>query len=166
MRGVSPLISTVLLILIVLLLATTIGPWMLDLAKKTSTGINRDINQDLVCRQTSYDFDSDYGNSGVSWDFSSTNKTVSAKIVNTGMQNLYNFSFQLVFQTVEGSERILSYPYVNITQDTQKTASNPLKPGEEWVLEADVTGIGNNWTLSKVRVINAVCPKISISLNV
>ena len=73
MRGISPLISSVLLIAIILLMAAVIGPWAIRIATEAAGGATTDVNQDLICRQTGYSFDSDYGNSGVAWNFNQTN---------------------------------------------------------------------------------------------
>lgn len=163
MKGISPLISTVLLIGIVILMATVIGPWALRIATEASEGAKTDVERDLICRQTSYVFDSDYGNSGVVSNFSGTNGTVSAKIINTGSQNLYNFSFELSMQTTAGLKLII-HPDVNITADTQRTKANPLKPGYDWIVNADVININDTWPLTEVKLINDVCPRISPSV--
>jgi len=164
MKGVSPLISTVLLVGIIVLMATIVGPWMVNIATQTSQSSGQDVEQDMICRRTSYDFDGDYGNSGITWTANQTNGTVTAKIINTGTQNLYNFSIQLTMQTPDGI-RLIQYPNVNITLETRKTAGNPVKPGEEWILEADVTEVNDTWSLMEVKVINDVCPRISPSID-
>ena len=163
MKGISPLISTVLLIGIVILMATVIGPWALKIATEASQGAGGDVEQELLCRQTAYAFDSDYGSSGVAWNFSGTNGTVSAKIVNTGSQNIYNFSIELLMQTPVGAKLVI-YPEVNITNETQKTKANPLKPGYAWIVEADVVNINDTWSLTEVKLINEVCPRVSPSV--
>ena len=162
-KGASQIISTILLIGIVVLMAAVIGPWVLNLATTASQGAGNDVNQDLICRGTAYAFDSDYGNSGVSWDFNGTNGTMSVKVVNTGTQNLYNFSLELTLQTTTGTKLII-YPDVNITSETQKTKTNPLKPGYDWIFDADVGNINSTWSLIKVKVINDVCPRVSPSV--
>lgn len=163
MRGISPIISTVLLVAIVLLMAVVVGPWALKLALEASGGATQDVERDLLCRQTSYAFDSDYGNSGVTWAANQTNGTVSAKITNTGSQNLYGFSFEMAMQTPTGL-RLVIYPSVNITNETQRTKANPLKPGYDWIIEADVININDTWSLTEVKLINDVCPKVSPSV--
>lgn len=160
MKGMSPLISTVLLIAIILLMAAVIGPWALRLAIEASEGASADANQNLICRQTAYAFDTDYGSSGVTWNFNGTNGTVSTRIINTGTQNLYNFSFELTMLTSSGL-RLVVFPDVNITNTTQRTKANPLKPGYDWILDADVVNINDTWSLTEVKVINDVCPKAS-----
>ncbi len=163
MKGISPIISSVLLIAIILLMAAVIGPWAIKLATEASEGAKQDVEQDLICRQTGYVFDSDYGNSGVTWNFNETNGTVSAKITNTGSQNLYNFSFELTMQTPTGLKLVIS-PDVNITSETQRTKANPLKPGYDWILDADVVNINDTWPLIEMKVINDVCPRVSPSV--
>jgi FlaG/FlaF family flagellin (archaellin) len=164
MKGVSPLMSAVLLILIIMGVASVVGPWMLDLATKASEMERDRLESELICKQTGYDFDSDYGTSGVDWNFTGIGGSVTAKIVNTKTQNLYNFTFELTFQTSAG-ERIVTYPDVNITQESQKTKANPLKPGRSCILDANVTNINSTWTLKKVRIINDVCPSVSPSVS-
>jgi len=165
MKGISPLISTVLLIGVTITMAVIIGPWAIKLATDTSQGATNSANQDMTCRQTAYFFDSDYGNSGVSWYFNGTNGTVSVKIINTGSQNLYNFSMELTMLAA-AETKILIYPSVNITSDTQRTFSNPLKPGYDWLINAEVAGINDTWSLTKVKVINEVCPRVSPSAEI
>lgn len=165
MKGISPLISSVLLIAIVILMAAVIGPWAMKIASDASTSASTDVNMDLICRQTAYSFDSDYGNSGVDWLFNQTNGTISARIINTGSQNLYNFSFELTLQTPTGMKLII-YPEINITDETQRTKVTPLKPGYDWILEADITNINDTWSLTEVKIINEVCPRISPSVEI
>jgi len=165
MKGVSTMISTILLIGIVVLMAAVIGPWIMKIATDASNAAGNSANTDIICRQTAYAFDSGYGNSGVAWNFTQTNGTLSAKIINTGTQNLYNFSFELMMQTETGMKLII-YPEINVTFETQRTKMNPLKPGYEWILDADVTGINNTWSLMKVKIINDVCPRVSPTLEI
>jgi flagellin-like protein len=165
MKGISPLIATVLLIGITILMAVAIGPWAMKLATDATQGATNSANQDIICRSAAYGFDSDYGNSGVSWNFNGTNGTVTVKIINTGSQNLYNFSLELTMQTPTGA-RLIVYPEINITSETQRTLMNPLKPGYDWIIEAEVESINDTWSLTKVKVINEVCPRISPSADV
>lgn len=160
LKGMSPLISTVLLVGIVVLMAAVVGPWAMDIATDVSSNAGSNVNRDLVCRNTAYYFDTDYGNSGVAWSFNGTNGTVSSKIINTGSQNLYNFSVELTMQTDEGTKLII-YPDINVTEETQRTSSNPLKPGYEWIIEAEVANVNDTWSLREVKVINEVCPSVS-----
>jgi FlaG/FlaF family flagellin (archaellin) len=160
LKGISEMISIIILIGVVVVMAVVVGPWAMKLASKTAEGTEENVNQELICRGVAYAFDTDYGVSGVLWNFTDTKGTISAKIINTGTQNLYNFSFELTMQTETGI-RMIIYPEVNVTAETQRTKNNPLKPGYEWILEADVENINSTWSLLKVKVINDVCPKIS-----
>ena len=164
-KGASQIISTIMLIAIVVLMAAVVGPWAMKLATESSEGATTGANQDIICRQTAYGFDSDYGSSGAVWNFSGTNGTISVKIINTGSQNLYDFSLELTMSTPTGT-RLIIYPEVNITSETQRTKANPLKPGYDWILDADVASINDTWSLAKLKVINDVCPRVSPSAEV
>ncbi len=162
MRGVSPIISVVILILIVISMAAVVGPWILELAGETAGGAGGSATQQIICQRTAYDFDSNYGTSGVDWNFTGTNGTITAKIVNTGSQNLYNFSFELTMQTPSG-EKLIVYPEVNITGGTQKSKTDPLKPGSSHILYGEISNINDTWSLTRVKIINVVCPRVSPS---
>jgi FlaG/FlaF family flagellin (archaellin) len=163
MKGVSPFISAVILILIVISMGAVIGPWIMRMASELAEGTGETAQQQLICRETAYDFESDYGVNGVYWDFNGTNGTITAKITNTGSQNLYNFSFELTLQTPSG-KRLVVYPEVNVTDETQKTRANPLKPGSSLMLEGEIVNINDTWSLVGVKVLNVVCPRASPSI--
>ncbi|NIP40946.1 MAG: hypothetical protein GTN39_05520 [Candidatus Aenigmarchaeota archaeon] len=159
-KGISPMIAAVILILIVIAMGAVVGPWVLNLASEAAGGAGGTAQQQLICQKTAYDFDSDYGNSGVDWNFTGTNGTVTAKIMNTGSQNLYNFSFELTMQTSLG-EKLIVYPEINVTEETQRSATNPVKPGSSHILNGEIVNINDTWSLLKVKVLNVVCPKVS-----
>ncbi len=160
MRGISNIISAVIVILISLSMAAIVGPWAMDLATESSEKSGERINQDIICQQTGYTFDSDYGTSGVDWNITGTTGTMTAKITNTKMQNLYNFSFELTFLT-PGGQKILTEPDIQMTALTQKTKTDPLKPGHSCILDADIQNANDTWTLMRVNVLNGVCPSVS-----
>lgn len=160
MKGVSPIMSAVILILIVITMGAVVGPWILNLASEAAGGAGETAEQQLICQKTSYDFDSNYGTSGTAWNFTGTNGTIMSKIINTGSQNLYNFSFELVMQTPLG-ERLIVYPEINVTIETQKTKTDPLKPGNSHIIYGVIVNINDTWSLTKVKIINAVCPRVS-----
>ncbi len=162
-KGVSPIISTVLLILIAISIAAFVAPWSMNLATTTSNASATNAMNQIDCQNTFYDFSTDYGN------YDGVNITVisgkisefKAKIENTGTRNVYGFSFQLsnntdIFNCV-------------VTSATQKSASDPLRPGEECIIDALLAGecasIGGD-TITKVKVINSVCSRNSPSLDI
>jgi flagellin-like protein len=164
-KGISPLIASVLLIGITILMAAIIGPWAIKLATTASEGAANNANQDMICRQTAYAYDGDFGVSGAAWNFSAAGAYINVKIINTGSQNLYNFSVELTVRSPTET-KLLTYPSVNVTSETQRSKNNPLKPGHDWILESNVTGVDATWSLIKVKVINDVCPKVSPSLDI
>lgn len=154
------MISAVILILIVIAMAAIVGPWVLNIATETAGGAGQTTEQQIICQRTAYDFDTDYGINGVDWNFTGTNGTITTKIINTGTQNLYNFSFELTMQTPLG-ERLIVYPEINVTLETQRTKTNPLKPGNSHILDGEISNINDTWSLTGVKIINIVCPRVS-----
>lgn len=150
-KGVSTLISTVTVILLVFLIATAVTPWALDLTRDMTNSTEFTADEQIVCQGTSFDYDSNYGSSGISYNFTGTVDSLQAKIINTGSQNLYGFTFEITLNTT-AIER------VELTSATQKTKSNPLRPGESAIINATLTK-NYNETLSEVKVINNVCKK-------
>jgi len=152
-KEVSPLISTVIVVLLAFSIAAVISPWAFRLVTKVTNQTESDTNMQLRCQNTAYDFDTNYGTMGLTWNFSGSDDTLTAKIVNTGNINLYNFTFELVVNTTSGLEIKRFSP--NATN--QITPADPLEPGESSILTAniseDITG-----TLEEVKVMNPVCP--------
>ncbi|MBN2102350.1 MAG: type IV pilin [Candidatus Aenigmarchaeota archaeon] len=163
LKGVSPIISTVLLILIAISIAAFVGPWSLNLATTTSNASATNAMNQIDCQNTFYDFSSDYGN------YEGVNITASGgliiefrtKLENTGTRNVYGFSFQL-----SNSTDIFNCA---VTSATQKSSSDPLRPGEECIIEALLSGECANMgegSITKVKVLNGVCSKNSPSLDI
>jgi flagellin-like protein len=161
-KGISPIISTVLLILISVAIAAFVGPWSLNLATTTSNSSATNAMNQIDCQNTYYDFSTDYGN------YNGVNITVvggkiaefKAKLENTGTRNVYGFSFQL-----SNSTEIFNCA---VTTATQKIMSDPLRPGEEAIIDAllsgDCSDIGDS--ITKVKVLNSVCSRNSPSLDI
>jgi len=150
MLGISPIISTVILMVVVFSLAAAVSPWIISLVTDTSNQTSASTAIEIKCRNAAYDFDTSYGIFGVGWDFSTDDNNLGSKIKNTGTVTLYNFSFELTF-----NETIIEYYYA--TEETQRTSSNPLKPGQSAFINASLTKDVND-TLTSVKVMNIVCP--------
>ncbi|MCJ7817061.1 MAG: hypothetical protein MUP55_04355, partial [Candidatus Aenigmarchaeota archaeon] len=98
MKAVSVLLSAIIVIGIIVVIAGLVGSWALNFAGRQVNNTGGNVNNQITCQSTAYDFDSSYGNSGVDWDFSGTNDWLKAKIMNTGQINLHSFSFQIYIQ--------------------------------------------------------------------
>jgi archaellum component FlaG (FlaF/FlaG flagellin family) len=156
--GVSELISVVTLVVIVLAIGAFVAPWALSLVRSSANTTGTNVDTELLCQNVAYDFDNSYGTNGLVWNLTASNSTLSAKVVNTGTVNLYNFTFDI---TINGS-----YIYeVGVNTSSQKTASSPLKPGQAAILVMNITQDYNN-TLTNVRIRNAVCAGKSIDKDV
>jgi FlaG/FlaF family flagellin (archaellin) len=156
--GISPIVSFVILISIVFFLAAIVAPWTYNIARDLTNQTGTSALTNIECRNAAYDFDTNYGNYGVEWNFSGVNDTLSVKIENTGTINLYGFSFQIKIGS--GESQVIKNLEVNET--TQKTTSNPLKPGYSAVLKAVISEDLPD-SLSEVRVLNDVCSDVYIS---
>jgi len=131
MKGISPLIGAILVVTIVFVLAAILSPWIMRLAQDTVNQTGEDVNKDIYCRDMSYDFVQDYGTNGVEWDFSGSSDYLRVKIKNYGTVNAYGFSFEF---------ELTDYSLVRFEakQNTQKTLTNPLRPQESAVIEANI----------------------------
>jgi len=153
--GVSPLISTVILIALVISISAFVSPWIFNLVRNASNQTQTITDTEIKCNNAAYDFDSAYGTHGVRWSFSTRNNTLGVRIMNTGMISLHNFSFELIFNQTK-------VEYYHAKASTQRTASNPLKPGQTAFINASFTRDVNN-TLTAVKVLNIVCPNVYAS---
>ena len=163
LKGVSPIISTVLLILIAIAIAAFVGPWSINLASTTSNASATNALNQIDCQNTFYDFVTDYGN------YAGVNITASGgvilefkvKLENTGTRNVYGFSLQL-----SNNSDIFD---CTVTTATQKSSSDPLRPGEECIIEAllsgECSGLSEN-SITKVKVLNDVCSRNSPSIDI
>ncbi len=152
--GVSPLVSTVIVLAIAFGAAAFVTPWMGNLVTGVTEQTGQTTTTQILCENLAYDFDTSYGTDGVSWNFTEFNDTLTTKIRNTGGVNVFNFSFELTVWNETLGERIYRfYP----TPDTQTTQVDPLLPGQSTILEAyitrDVEGI-----LRGIKILNGPCP--------
>ena len=160
MKGISPIIGSVIVIALAFSLAVFLGPWMWNLATHVANQTQQSTEEQLVCQQTSYDFDTGYGNYGIKWNFSKSPAELSVKIINTGSINLYNFSFEIYIDNSTSPIR-----HYDVTEDTQKSLLDPLKPGESTILKANITE-SISGILKEVKILNQVCPSFYLSQTV
>jgi flagellin-like protein len=157
MKGISPIISTIILIVIVFAIAAIIVPWGLELARNTTTTTSNVTQTQLLCQGAALTWDTSYGRSGLIWNFSGSSDSLSAKIVNSGTVSLFGFSFELqVNKTI-----YRFYP----TADSQIWSYNPLRPGQSAILIANISQNLEN-ALENVKILNSQCPEISIAQEV
>lgn len=142
MRGVSPIISVVIMIAVVIMLGAAISSWIgEDISKQTSSW--RDCSVYTKYEITNAKFKS------------STNQTL-ITVINKGIQQLYGFSLQFEngtdLQTVTG-----------VTESPATNTSSKLDKGKS--VSITYTCIGNyNRTLGRtmtwLKVINTACPQV------
>ena len=157
--GVSPLISMVILVAIIFGIAAFVAPWMYTMVTSVTNETAATTGQELQCQNTAYDFDTDFATFGVDWNFTGATDSLSVKVINTGNINLYGFSFELELNRTVGNPEI---KYFEVNETSQRTAMNPLKPGQSAILEA-VMDQDLNGTLVKLKVLNPVCPRFFVA---
>lgn len=155
LAGISPIISTVILVVVVFSIAAVVSPWMIGIVTETSNETGTATSNEIRCREAAYDFDTSYGTYGVSWSFSTINNTLGVKIKNTGTITLYNFSFEITI-----NDTIIEY--FDATESTQRTPANPLKPRNSAFINASITKDIND-SMTSIKVLNIVCPNVHIS---
>ncbi|MBU0953718.1 MAG: type IV pilin [Nanoarchaeota archaeon] len=161
-KGVDPLISTILLVALVVALAAFISPWAFNLAVDTTNQTTEETNMQIRCQNAAYDVDTTYGTNGFTFDISTASDILSTRIVNTGLVNMYNFSFEVFFNS---SDEGLVVKELSMNDTFQKTKALPLKPGASAVLRAIFTE-DLNGTLQKVKVRNLACPSVFVESDV
>jgi len=149
MKGISPFIAAILLIAFVVAVGSIVSPWLTSFTKSKTSEVEDKSEGQIDCIFSSLDFSS----SDVEYNFSTTPDWVNITIDNTGSTNLYNFEISL---TVDGEVKVYSP-----TSGSQKTSSNPLRPGERTILITNITD-DLSGTLEKVRVVAKNCPNEAV----
>ncbi len=126
MKGITTIIAFIILVAITFSIAAMMNPWIFRTITDEGEEIGNEADQ-FVCRNVQYAFISSYGSGGMDFSLCAQPRYIRARIKNYGSMDLYNFSFVLVF-----NDSVIVIP---VTQDTQPTDSNPLRPQEEKLIE-------------------------------
>ncbi len=168
-KGLSPIVSVVILIVISLTIATIVSSWMFRLVTTTTNQTGTTTENQVLCRNAGLDFDTNYGYYGVESNFSgnvSANETdwIRMKIVNTGTVNLHGFTIEATL--LNGT--VYEIEHYVLTEASEKTSANPLKSAESDIVTANITYDINEstTTLEEVKVLNSVCSEVAPSIQV
>ncbi|MBI4020059.1 MAG: hypothetical protein HY367_01895 [Candidatus Aenigmarchaeota archaeon] len=163
MKGVSPLVAMVVLIAVVFATAAIVGPFIINLATRSSTNVGNDTDTSILCQRAAYDFLTSYGNgTGVNWSFSGSQGQdyLLVGIRNSGPVTLHSFSLEATVDAATG-QNILQ---LGVTNESQRTGENPLRPGQGAILNASITS-DITGSLRSVKVLNGIrCPAISTDI--
>lgn len=154
MKAISPLISAVMLIVITFAISAIVSPWMTDLTRDVANETSDTVTRQISCQSTAYDFDTSFASNGINASTTGTANKIDAKIVNTGTVNLYGFSIEI---EIDSNTTGLQITQLAINDTYQKTAAQPLKPGQGAILKANISG-SISGTLREVKILNSVCP--------
>lgn len=126
MKGITALITFIILVAITFAIAAMMNPWLFRTITDEGEDIGDDSNR-FACRNVQYSFMRAYGTEGMDFSLCTEPRYVRARIKNYGSMDLYDFSFILVFNDTE-----ITIP---VTQESQSTESDPLRPQEERLIE-------------------------------
>lgn len=141
-KGISPLIATVLLIAFGVVIAAVLNVWMTGFTKKTSERVEEEAMQQLTCSQ-----------GGISLRdlvYNSTTSYLSGKIENTGSITLGEISLQILYTnfTTQKTDLCLSdsttvvCSLANLTLTPRELASFNISVSSNY----DVIRVNNNCT--------------------
>lgn len=165
MKALSPIISGIIIVVLSISIASVVAPWMYELVMTTTQDTQNTTALQVKCRSAGIDYDSEYGNYGVDWNFTGNGTDwLRAKMINTGTIDMYGFSFELTLISAT-SEEIMHY---DATPSSQKTASDPLKAPRSAIIVANITPDINSsiHALKTVKVLNTVCVNLAAKLDV
>lgn len=152
MKGISPLISTVILVAVTLSVASIVANFIANTSQRVADDAASDIAAGIRCKNAAMDFDTEFGSLGIDWSLGPTDK-MDVKIINTGEANLYGFSVEAWIDS--GTESVKNF---NMQEAYKRDRNNPLKPGQSAILKANITeGLSGN--LKSLKVLNAACPQ-------
>ena len=149
MKGISPIIATVMLIVVAVSLGALISTWA------TSWVSDQTNSPDITCS-----VDTRYVLESAKWNYSGNANKLLVKIRNQGPVKIYNFS-----ATLENSTDLVNYNYSNsnINQGGISEA-NPLGQEESVYITIDLssnTALGSS--LTKISIGNRACKPITAS---
>jgi len=152
-KGVSPIISTVLLVAFAIALATIVGPWLTGFTKDRGKEVDERGEKQVECVYSSIDFEQEdiYYNLN---DDTYPDSTVNITITNSGSVDVYDPKISL-----HVNNRIYSY---EPTKETDLNSSNRLEAGTQTYLVTNITDELSG-TLKDVRVVFQNCPSNAVS---
>ncbi len=151
MKGLSPMISTILLVALATTVAAILVPWVMDFAKTQTNTITNQGEKKVNCIESGLYFTS----SDIGYDSLSNPARINVSIKNSGLVDLYTFKMQF---KLSGAYSSLYDPMPNLFN-----ASNPVVAGQKVTLNASIPQLTG--TLQAVRVIARNCD-LGVEVNV
>lgn len=142
LKGVSPLIATVLLVASTITLAVVIVPWAIDFAQNQIATVTTQGEEKVNCIEAGLNFQG----SDVGYDSMTNPSRINVTISNTGLVGLYDFRLQ--FKLGDAYSGLYS-------PTTQYNASSKVSPQQKVTLNASIPQLSG--TLKSVRVISNYC---------
>lgn len=142
LKGVSPLIATVLLVATTITLSIIIVPWAIDFAQTQIGTVTTQGEEKVNCIEAGINFQG----SDVGYNSLTNPSVINVTIANTGLVGLYDFRFQFK----------LGDTYTGLySPTTQYNASSKVSPQQKVTLNASISQLSG--TLKAVRIISNYC---------
>lgn len=148
LKGVSPLISTVILVAITVTLAVVVVPWAIDFAQTQINTITTQGEEKVNCIEAGLNFQA----SDVGYDALTNPSKINVTLTNTGLVGLYDFRFQ--FKLGDTYSGLYS-------PTTQYNASLKVSPQQKVTLNASIPQLSG--TLKSIRLISNYC-KVAVEV--
>jgi flagellin-like protein len=150
MKGISPFISTILLIAITVAVAGMIGLWITTLTH-TQTGIvGNKTEEDIDCRYAGIKID----DSTIQCNFAGSSDQLNFTLENTGTVDMYNFNGEIYLGGL-----IYSYSVYNPLTNLAFNSTYPIRPGESKTVVVNITDNLASSNPTWIRVVSR-CPTV------
>ncbi len=142
LKGVSPLIATVLLVAATITLAIVVVPWSIDFAQTQMATVTNQGEEKVNCIEAGLNFKA----ADVNYNSLTNPSVINVTISNSGLVGLYDFRLQ--FKLGDTYSGLYS-------PTTQYNASSKVSPQQKVTLNASIPQLSG--TLKSVRVISNYC---------
>ncbi|MBI4177560.1 MAG: hypothetical protein HY516_04295 [Candidatus Aenigmarchaeota archaeon] len=142
LKGVSPLIATVLLVAATITVSIVVVPWLIDFAQTQMVSVGSQGEEKVNCIEAGLNFQA----ADVGYNTLTNPSTINVTMTNTGLVGLYDFRLQ--FKLGDTYSGLYS-------PTTQYNASSKVSPQQKVTLNASIPGLSG--TLKSVRVISNYC---------
>jgi len=122
MKGISPLVATILLIALTVAVAGMVGTWLFGFARTSSQTVQEKANIEIIC-----------GNGGISFsEVCYSNNHLSGFITNTGTITLGNITLTILYTNATIQRYYLYYTAGNVFAETSCCGNLTMLVGEKY----------------------------------
>jgi len=123
MKGISPMIATILLVGVTVAVAAMVSTWFLGFSSRSVGTVSEKSEYELTCSRGGISFS----------DVCYSSNYLYGYVSNTGMINLGNVTIQIIYDNATQVNYYLSYSGGSVTYSTTCCGDLVIKPGETYV---------------------------------